>query len=186
MLLGALGALIPLLVHLFDRRRPRPHPFPPMAFVLRSQKRTASRRKLKRRLLYIRRTLILLPIPVALAKPELRQDAAAAAVAKGPAATAVVLDASLSMRRSDGTSPVARGRDEARDALKDLLADEPSSVLVCTDTPAAPPPLGFDGARLRAIIDEAKPTYAAGDLSRCMDLAARALEENPTAGKRLV
>ncbi|RKH37277.1 BatA domain-containing protein, partial [Corallococcus llansteffanensis] len=42
---GALGALIPVLVHLFDRRRPRAHPFGPMAFVLRSQKRTASRLK---------------------------------------------------------------------------------------------------------------------------------------------
>ncbi|MBN1204852.1 MAG: BatA domain-containing protein [Myxococcaceae bacterium] len=186
MLLGALGALIPLLVHLFDRRRPRPHPFGPMAFVLRSQKRTASRLKLKRLLLYALRTLILLAIPVALARPELRRDAAASAVAKGPAATAVVLDASLSMRWADGTSLFERGRDEARDALKDLQADEPSTVLVCTSAPAAPPPPGFDRARLRAIIDEARPTYGTADLSRCMELAARALEENPTPGKRLV
>ena len=104
MLWGALGALIPLLVHLFDRRRPCPHPFPPMAFVLRSQKRTASRLKLKRLLLYVLRTLILLAIPIALARPELRRDAQAAAVAKGPAATAVILDASLSMRWAKGTS----------------------------------------------------------------------------------
>jgi hypothetical protein len=186
MLWGALGALIPLLVHLFDRRRPRPHPFPPMAFVLRSQKRTASRLKLKRLLLYILRTLILLAIPIALARPELTQDAQAAAVAKGPAATAVVLDASLSMRWGKDSSLFERGRDEARDALKDLQADEPSTVLVCTSTPTAPPPLGFDRARLRAIIDEAKPTYGTADLSRCMEMAARALEENPTPGKRLV
>ncbi|MFL5348320.1 MAG: BatA domain-containing protein [Hyalangium sp.] len=186
MLWGTLGALIPLLVHLFDRRRPRPHPFPPMAFVLRSQKRTASRLKLKRLLLYALRTLILLAIPIALARPELRKDAQAAAVVKGPAATAVVLDASLSMRWSDGTSLFERGQDEARDALKDLQADEPSTVLVCTNAPATPPPLGFDRARLRAIIDEAKPTYGTADLSRCMDMAARALEENPTPGKRLV
>jgi hypothetical protein len=186
MLWGALGALIPLLVHLFDRRRPRPHPFPPMAFVLRSQKRTASRLKLKRLLLYILRTLILLAIPLALARPELTRDAAAAAIAKGPAATAVVLDASLSMRWGRDSSLFERGRDEARDALKDLQADEPSTVLVCTSTPAAPPPPGFDRARLRAIIDEAKPTFGTADLSRCMEMAARALEENPTPGKRLV
>jgi hypothetical protein len=186
MLLGALGALIPVLVHLFDRRRPRPHPFPPMAFVLRSQKRTASRLKLKRLLLYALRTLILLAIPVALARPELRQDAQTTAAAKGPAATAVVLDASLSMRWADGTSLFERGRDEARDALKDLLAEEPATVLVCTSAPAAPPPPGFDRGRLRGMIDEAQPTYAAADLSRCMELAARALEENPMPGKRLV
>lgn len=186
MLVGALGALIPLLVHLFDRRRPRPHPFGPLAFVLRSQKRTASRLKLKRLLLYALRTLILLAIPVALARPELRRDAAAAQVVKGPAATAIILDASLSMRWSDGTSLFERGRDEARDALKDLLPEEPATVLVCTESPAAPPPPGFDRARLRGMVDEAKPTYGAADLSRCMDMAARSLEENPMPGKRLV
>ncbi|NTX03154.1 BatA domain-containing protein [Myxococcus llanfairpwllgwyngyllgogerychwyrndrobwllllantysiliogogogochensis] len=186
MLLGALGALIPLLVHLFDRRRPRPHPFGPLAFVLRSQKRTASRLKLKRLLLYALRTLILLAIPIALARPELSRDAHAAQVVKGPAATAIILDASLSMRWTDGTSLFERGRDEARDALKDLLPEEPATVLVCTSSPAAPPPPGFDRARLRGLVDEAKPTYGAADLSRCMEMASRSLEENPMAAKRLV
>ncbi|QRN98690.1 BatA domain-containing protein [Archangium violaceum] len=186
MLLGALAALIPLLVHLFDRRRPRPHPFGPLAFVLRSQKRTASRLKLKRLLLYALRTLILLALPVALARPEWKQDAQAAAVVKGPAATAIVLDASLSMRWSDGTSLFERGRDEARDALADLRPEEPATVLVCTGSAQPPGPPAFDRSKLRQAIDEAQPTYAAADLSRCLDLAARALEESPIAGKRLV
>jgi hypothetical protein len=186
MLLGALAALIPLLVHLFDRRRPRPHPFGPLAFVLRSQKRTASRLKFKRLLLYTLRTLILLALPVALARPEWRKDAEAAAVVKGPAATAIVLDASLSMRWSDGTSLFERGRDEARDALADLRPEEPATVLVCTGSPLPPAPPGFDRAKLRQALDEAQPTYLGADLSRCMDLAARALEESPIAGKRLV
>ena len=37
------------------------------------------------------------------------------------------------MRWSDGTSLFERGRDEARDALKDLLPEEPATVLVCTE-----------------------------------------------------
>ncbi|WNG30620.1 hypothetical protein F0U62_46350 [Cystobacter fuscus] len=186
MLLGALAALIPLLVHLFDRRRPRPHPFGPMAFVLRSQKRTASRLKLKRLLLYALRTLILLALPIALAMPEFRRDADAAVAVKGPAATAIVLDASLSMRWSDGTPLFERARDEARDALADLRPEEPATVLVCTHAPEAPGAPAFDRGRLRQLIDEARPTYAAADLSRCLDLAARSLEESPLAGKRLV
>ncbi len=186
MLLGALGALIPLLVHLFDRRRPRPHAFGPLAFVLRSQKRTASRLKLKRLLLYALRTLILLAIPIALARPELTRDAAAAQAVKGPAATAIILDASLSMRWSDGTSNFERARDEARDALKDLLPEEPATLLVCTQAPAAPPPPGFDRGRLRSLVDEARATYGTADLSRCLDMAARALEESPMPAKRLV
>ena len=55
MLLGMLSAAIPLLVHLFDRRRPRVVPFGALSFVLKSEKRTASRLKLKRLLLYLLR-----------------------------------------------------------------------------------------------------------------------------------
>jgi len=77
LLLGTAAALIPLAVHLFDRRKPRPHPFAAIAFVLRSQRRTASRLKLKRLILYTLRTLILLAIPVALARPELRRPGTA-------------------------------------------------------------------------------------------------------------
>jgi hypothetical protein len=185
MLLGALAALIPLLVHLFDRRRPRPHPFAAISFVLRSQKRTASRLKLKRLILYILRTLILLAIPIALARPEWKRSTTAIS-ARGPAATAVVLDTSLSMRFSDGKSLFERGRDEARDALKDLLAEEPATVLLCGPDSTLPGAPGFDRERMRTMIDDAQPTFAAADMTRCLDQAARALEESPLSGKRLV
>src|SRR6476619_4740960 len=100
LLWGCLGAFIPLLVHLFDRRRPRPHPFGAISFVLKSQKRTASRLRLRRLLLYILRTLILLAVPIALARPELTKTGAVSS-GLGPMATVIVLDDSLSMRWRD-------------------------------------------------------------------------------------
>lgn len=185
-LLGALAALIPLIVHLFDRRRPRPVQFAAISFVLRSQKRTASRLKLKRLILYILRTLILLAIPIALARPELRRDAAAAGPVKGPAATAIVLDATLSMRHDDGGALFATGRDRARDALKNLLSEEPATFLLCGRDPQPPPAPTFDRGRLRGMVDDAQPTYGAQDLNRCLDMALRSLEESPVASKRIV
>src|SRR5262249_30623529 len=101
MLLGTTAALIPILVHLFDRRRPRPIPFAPISFVLRSQRRTAYRLKLKRLLLYTLRTLILLAVPLALARPQFSRRDTHLSAAPGPKATAIILDASLSMRWSD-------------------------------------------------------------------------------------
>ncbi|HEX4620849.1 MAG TPA: BatA domain-containing protein, partial [Myxococcaceae bacterium] len=186
LLLGAAAALIPLLVHLFDRRRPRPVPFAAISFVLRSQRRTASRLKLRRLLLYILRTLILLALPVALARPQWRAPAAMARSQRGPAATAIILDASLSMRFADGESLFERGRSLARDALKDLSAEEPATVVICGPGAAPAPPIGFDRARLRSALDDAKPTYGMADLNQCMELAARALDESPMAAKRIV
>ncbi|MGZ6133956.1 MAG: BatA domain-containing protein, partial [Myxococcaceae bacterium] len=104
LLLGALAGVIPLAVHLFDRRKPRPHPFAAIAFVLRSQRRTASRLKLKRILLYTLRTVILRAIPRARARPELRRPGAAVSRAVGPAATVVVVDRGLAMRWTEGQS----------------------------------------------------------------------------------
>jgi hypothetical protein len=185
-LLGALAALIPLLVHLFDRRRPRPHPFGAIAFVLRSQRRTASRLKLRRLLLYTLRTLLLLAIPLALARPEWRREVDPAAESRGPTATAIVLDASLSMRFSDGESLFARGQEQAREALRELSAEEPATFFPCTLSPSPPPTPGFDRARLRAQVDAAQPTFLPAELNRCLELAARALEESPLPGKRLL
>jgi hypothetical protein len=186
MLLGALAALIPLLVHLFDRRRPRPTPFGAISFVLRSQRRTASRLKLKRLLLYALRTLILLAIPFALARPELRADAQAATLVSGPSATAIVLDASLSMRYARGESHFERARELARDALRELRPEEPATLVLCTANAAPAEAPGFDRGKVRSAIDEARPTWQPSDLNRCLELAARALQESPLPGKRLV
>ena len=187
MLLGALAALIPLLIHLFDRRRPRPHPFGAISFVLRSQRRTASRLRLKRLVLYTLRTIILVALPVALARPELRKSAQAASIARGPAATSIILDASMSMRYQDGgTTFFERGRQQARDALRELLPEEPANVLICGPGVIPPPAASYNRGRLRELIDSAKPTFGVADINRCLDLAAQSLEENPTPGKRLV
>jgi hypothetical protein len=186
MLLGTLGALLPLLVHLFDRRRPKPRPFAAIAFVLRSHRRTASRLRLKRLLLYTLRTLLLLAVPVALARPQLVRPGSAAAHASGPAATAVVVDRSLGMRFRDSESLFERARDEAREALAALLQEEPATLVPCgpdTEAPSAP---SFDRARLRDTIDRMQPSYGGADLNRCLALAARALEDSSLPGKRLV
>ena len=184
-LLGALAALIPLLVHLFDRRRPREVPFGALDFVLRSQRRTASRLRLKRLLLYLLRTLVLLAVPIALARPSFATTDVAA-TRRGLAATAVVLDTSLALRWSDGTRLFDRAKDEARGALRDLAPEEPATLVVCTRSPIAAAPVGFERARLMTAIDDAVPGYEAVDLNRCLELAARALDDSPLPNRRLV
>jgi hypothetical protein len=185
MLLGALAALIPLLVHLFDRRRPRPVAFPAIAFVLKSQRRTASRLKLKRLILYLLRTVFFLAVPLALARPECVKTASAPS-GKGAAATVVVVDLSLAMRWSDGTSLFDTARKEAKAALGDLLTEEPGALVPCTATPTATGPLTFEKAKLVSAADELKPGYGAVDLNRCLEVAARTLDESPLANRRIV
>ena len=186
MLWGTLAAFIPLLIHLFDRRRPRPHPFGAISFVLRSQKRTASRLKLKRLLIYALRTLILCAIPLALAKPELTRQQMAVVTKQKVAATVVVLDASLSMRWADGEPLFEVGRGLAKSAVQDLAHEEPATVLVCGQRPVVRAPLSFDRKSLIATLDEAQPDYAPSDLNTCLELAAQSLADSPMLGRRIV
>ena len=180
------AALIPLAVHLFDRRKPRPHPFAAIAFVLRSQRRTASRLKLKRIILYTLRTLILLAIPLALARPELRRPGAAVSKAAGPAATVVVVDRGLAMRFVDGQSMFERARSEARSAIATLGPEDPVTVLPCGPEVTPPTAPGLDRSEARETLDRMQPAWSTADLARCFEVAARTLEESPTAGKRIV
>ncbi len=184
-LLGTAAALIPLLVHLFDRRRPREVPFAALDFVLRSQKRTASRLKLKRLLLYLLRTLVLLAVPIALARPSFA-TAEAASVKRGVAATSIVVDTSLALRWGEGTRLFERAKDEAKSALRGLSGEEPATVVICTRNPTPVAPVGFERARLMGAIDDAAPGFEAIDLNRCLEVAARSLDDSPLPNRRLV
>jgi len=192
LLWGLLAAAVPLVIHLFFRRRPKPTPFPAIDFILRARRETERRLRLKKLLLFAARTLLLAAVAAALARPRLeRPEEARAAVARGPAAVALVLDASGSMRyRLPGGMLFERARSDLLAALDGLSGEEPATALVCGGpaAPAAPPPT-FDKAAVRRALREAEPSYGHADLSACVAAAVRALAESETGAglsKRLV
>ena len=137
-LLWGLGAAaLPLLIHLFFRRRPRPLAFPAFEFVLRARRQTERRLKLRKLLLFLARTLVLAAVALALARPRAERPEAAAAVASGPAATVILLDASGSMNyRLGGDTLFERGRREAVSALSRLGNEEPVAAAPCEILPS--------------------------------------------------
>jgi hypothetical protein len=186
LLVGTLAALVPLLVHLFDRRPPRPVPFAAIAFVLRSERRTASRLRLRRVLLYALRTLFLLLIPLALARPACVQPGNVP-TARGAAATAIVIDQSLALRwKASGRTLFEDAKVQAKSALGELLPEESASVVACARGPTLVAPLSFDRTRQLELIAELKPGWELGDLNRCLEAAARSLDESALAGRRIV
>jgi hypothetical protein len=183
---GMLLAALPLIIHLINRRRARPQQFAAIDFILRSRRRTARRLRLRRLLLFAVRTLMLLALPLAFARPQ-RAKGPAEKVVEGPAATALVLDTSLSMSyQQDGHPLLDRAREMARKALADLEPESSVTFLTCapqTEPPKAP---GFDRAEVRRAIDAAEQTWAPQDLNACLERAARALGESPIPAKRIV
>ncbi len=191
LLWGLLAAAIPIAIHLFFRRRPRPTPFPAIDFILRARRETERRLRLKKLLLFAARTLVLAAIALALARPRLEEPAAAAApVIAGPRATAIVLDASGSMRyRLGGRTLFERARADALGALAGLRPEEPATILVCgAAEPRAEPP-SFDRAEARSALERAEAEAGWADLTGCLSAAARALSgatPHAALGKRIV
>src|SRR6267378_3001302 len=188
---GLLAIALPILVHLFNQRRPRPLAFGAIEFVLRSQRQKARRLRLRQILLLALRCLLIAAVALALARPSLKPRGVEAAQTSGPQATALVLDASLSMRYRIGTRTLfEKARAEALSALERLGPDEPAAVGLC----AGPAGLtgggmgapSFDRLAARRLLQSAQPTYLASDLTGCLAAAAKALGESPVAGKRII
>src|SRR5216684_184713 len=188
---GLLAVALPILVHLFNQRRPRPLSFGAIEFVLRSQRQRARRLRLRQIILLALRCLLIAAVALALARPSLKPRGAQAAHTTGPQATALVLDASLSMRYRLGSKTLfARARDEALAALDRLGPDEPAAVGLCAG------PAGFVGSGMgapsfdrtaaRRLLQSAQPSYLSSDLTGCLAAAARALGESPVPGKRII
>lgn len=193
LLWGLLAAAIPLAIHLFFRRRPRPTPFPAIDFILRARKETQRRLRLRKLLLFTARTLLLAAVAAALARPRVEAPGAAqAAEAQGPRATAIVLDASGSMgfRPGGGGRPLfERARADALEALRDLAPEEPATAVVCDGTPPEAAPPGFDRGLVRRALEGAQVRAVHADLSACVAAAVRALSEargQEGLGKRVV
>jgi hypothetical protein len=191
LLWGLLAAAIPVAIHLFFRRRPRPTPFPAIDFILRARRETERRLRLKKLLLFVARTLVLAAIALAITRPRLESPAAAAApVAQGPRATAIVLDASGSMRYRLGGKPLfERARGDALGALAALSSEEPATAVICGGAEPHVEPPSFDRGEVRAVLERAEAEAGFADVTACVAAAARALSGNGAQaglGKRIV
>src|SRR3989449_7717395 len=188
---GLLAIALPILVHLFNQRRPRPLSFGAIEFVLRSHRQKARRLRLRQILLLAFRCLLIAAVALALARPSIKPRGVQAAQSSGPQATALVLDASLSMRyRVASKTLFEKARSEALAALDRLGPDEPATAGLCAG------PAGFAGGGLsapsfdplavRRLLESAQATYLASDMTGCLAAAAKALGESPVAGKRII
>jgi Aerotolerance regulator N-terminal/CARDB len=183
---GLTAAAIPLLIHLFNRRKPKQIEFAAIAFVLKSQKRTASRLRLKKFLLWLSRTLMLLALPLALAQPSCAKNDIVTAPSE-LAATVLVVDTSFAARMVDGTKSVfAATQREAKRALGELRTEEPALLLPCGARSQRPGVLGFERAQIAEQIDALEPSYETADYNQCLAVAARALEDSALPGRRIV
>jgi len=183
-LIGLAAASIPIIIHLFTRRRPREVKFPSLDFLTEVNQSELRRLRLRQWLLLLLRALAVAALAMAMARPALRGSAGG-----GRAATTVVvlLDRSGSMTADGPRGPLFT---DARRAVEDLfttLGPSDDLLLVPYDDEVRPvtPRPSSDLPRLRAALQGLEASARTTRHDAALAFAARALGESHALNREL-
>ena len=175
------AALLPAVIHLFGRRRPKRVPFSAVIFLEELRAQQFRRLRLRHLLLLLLRTLAIATAVVAFARPVTRTDLGVPGAAEGQTAMVVVVD--------DGPGSAVRDRscrhlDWYGQQLADVLGTMRAGdwgVLVRTSRPDMVLP--FNERTLAALTT---PSEWSGDGTAAIRNAARLLSRSDAASRELV
>jgi len=183
------AALAPLIVHLFFRRKPKSVEFSDLRFVKLAAERVQTRIKLRRYLLLLIRTLIILILVLAFAKPYFNSRLNAKGAGKEDQLSAVIL---LDVSYSTGYYEGARKRtdiykERARRIINLLPPKSRAGVIAYSDkVEAATPALSGDKNYLMNMVDSAKLSNRPTDISCALTAAKTLLDANSSQNRAII
>jgi hypothetical protein len=195
LLWGTLAASVPVIIHLLHRRRYHRQRWAAMEWLLQAAKRTRRRLRMENLLLLLVRTLAVLLLALALARPTFSDSP----IALGPTRTThlyVLLDTSASMGARVGTRTVL---DEALSSVSSLVAtlgdSDPVTIVVTNDDWGEGRRTGrprrilnatTDRAAIRRRLGELRPANARADLADALKVLEESVPSTGGAERRVV
>ncbi len=177
----AAGAVVPLLIHLFSRHKPRQVRFPAVRFIQRGRRRSLRRTRLKQLLLLLMRMGLIALFALLMARPVLGSGPAGGGQLGATPAAVLVVDDSLSMNYTVGdASWLEAARNRALEFLRALPPDCAVAVLTASR------PTGKLVRNVAEVSDRIRglaPTMTAASCWRALE-AASALLRGTGAGRR--
>lgn len=186
-LAGLAAAALPIVIHLFSRRKGRRVEFSSIQFLREINQRQIRRVKLRQALVLILRIAAVCLLALAMGRPALRGGAFAS---RGLASSSVciLLDASHSMMAEpvEGEPFFEIARARAQEVIDLLGEDDEAYLVLVTDTPIPQ----FEGAvrdrgRLRQEIRGAEATARGTDFRRALKRASLLLESSKNLNKEI-
>lgn len=184
-LLGLAAAAIPLIIHLFNFRRPRRVDFSTLAFLKELEKTTMQRVRIKQWLLLLLRTLALACLVLAFARPTLTGGLATLG-GRATSSVAIVVDNSLSMTLRDAQGEYLQQARDFAAAVVDQTSqgDEVYVLTTAHDASISPSPYQNRSPALDAVAEiTARP--GAGTAAQALGRAAGLLAEATNLNKEV-
>jgi hypothetical protein len=186
-LLYALAAAgVPIVIHLLNRRKFREVPWAAMRFLLSAIRKNRRRLRVEQWLLLAIRTLVILLVVSAMAKPFL--EAFGAVIAGTRTHKVIVIDRSLSMGyRSGESSRFEQAKRVATQIVKDARGGDSVSVIMMGDPPKAE--IGDPTNNLREVekvISELTQSDGGTNLAATFEKVEGVLDVSPIVQKEII
>lgn len=186
-LIGILGASIPIIIHLINRKRALTHRFAAIDFILQSHELFSARFKLRQLLLLILRASLVALLSMALAKPFLKPASGVSLSTDVPASNVIIIDDSYSMRYTiNGQSLLEKAKQNAKQLISSLSAVDDAAIICCSNAESEfPSNLSTDKKRLLDKIDSLQPSYFTTKIARAIEKACAILDTSQLKAKRI-
>lgn len=172
------AALIPLLIHLFNKQRSKKILFSSLRFLKNLEKQRLRKVKLYQILLILIRTLIIIFIIVAFSRPTLTGNWSSGGTTAARTTMVIILDDGLNMQRYDEEG---RRFNRAIAKLKDIIASAKQDDKIGIIRTSSPQIDVMDSLDVKQI----KFTYKVGDFKNALILADKIFADNPNLNKEL-
>jgi hypothetical protein len=186
LLFGLAAASLPILIHLFNRRKFREVEWAAMRFLLAALRKNSRRIRIEQWLLLLVRMMVVVAVVLAMARPYL--ESFGNVITGRRTHRVLVIDASLSMGyNSGGTSRFDRAKGLAAQLVKDSRRGDAVSVVLM----GAPPRvvIGEPSANLEAVkkeVDELSQAHGGVDLPATFEAIDRVLDASTIDQKEVV
>ena len=179
---GAIGASIPLILHLLNRERARRLVFSTVRFIQMSHQTNVRRHKLKRLLLLLMRILMLALLGLAFARPFFADDLQFTQKTGGKRNVVIILDTSYSMQYK---GVFENAKKEADEILDRLDASDAACLILSSDNARVVAPLGSDFAHIRTALNSAETSNEHTDYLDAIQTADEILQPIPIGEKQV-
>ncbi|HVO76866.1 MAG TPA: BatA domain-containing protein [Candidatus Bathyarchaeia archaeon] len=178
--LVALAAVaVPILIHIFSRRRVPEVPFSTIRFLNRSDRRSMMRINLRRLLLLLLRVLAIALVALAFARPVVRGSLAALFPAGGSRAACILLDRSYSMGvEGDGGAAFARAKARVEAILDNLDGGDAVAVVLFDSAVETIYDGELEKGAVLGALKDLGPSWSGTDLRSAAALGERWLERS--------
>lgn len=187
LLFGILGASIPVIIHLINKRKAISYKFAAIDFLLQSNKRISVKFKLRHLILLILRASLLAFLAIALARPFIKSFGGGFSGKNVPTSNVIIVDDSYSMQYSDNRgSFFLSAKNLAKEIINTLTKNDDAVVITCSDIELqALPELDYDKKNLLNSLEQLQSTSATTHITPAIHAAVEILAAAKAPMKRI-